>query len=46
MHMLLSRACNPPLSLHKCIRHWRQIAARLREPPRLRQYQEDLQWNF
>jgi hypothetical protein len=39
MHMLLSRACNPDLSLRKCMRQWQDIAARLREAPRLRQYQ-------
>ena len=39
MHMLLSRACNPELSLRKCMPCWQDIAARLREPPRLRPYQ-------
>jgi hypothetical protein len=35
MHMLLSRGCNPPLSLGACIRGWRAISDRLREAPRL-----------
>lgn len=39
MHMLLSRACNPDLSLRKCMQRWQDIAARLREAPRLRPYQ-------
>ena len=39
MHMLLSRACNPALSLRECMQRWQDIAARLREPPRLRPYQ-------
>ena len=40
MHMLLSKACNPPLSLHKCMHDWRDIADKLREPPRRkRRYQ-------
>jgi hypothetical protein len=39
MHMLLSRACNPPLSLRECMQHWPELAARLREAPRLRPYQ-------
>jgi len=44
MHMLLSRTCNPPLSLHDCMRDWTKIAARLREAPRLRQYQCEVDW--
>jgi len=39
MHMLLSRACNPPLSLRGCMHEWHRIANRLREAPRLRLYQ-------
>jgi hypothetical protein len=41
MHMLLSRACNPELSLRQCMQRWRDIAERLREPPRLRPYQSE-----
>jgi len=44
MHMLLSRACNPPLALRSCIRRWRDIAGRLREAPRLRTYQSEVDW--
>ena len=44
MHMLLSRACNPNLSLRDGMRDWANIAARLREPPRLRQYQCEVEW--
>jgi hypothetical protein len=44
MHMLLSRACNPALSLHQCMQHWQEIAARLREAPRLRLYQCEVEW--
>ena len=39
MHMLLSKACNPSLSLQRCMHEWRDIAAKLREPPRKRRYQ-------
>ena len=39
MHMLLSKACNPPLSLRLCMQDWLDIAAKLREPPRKRLYQ-------
>ncbi len=39
MHVLLSRACNPDLSLRQCMQQWHKIAARLREAPRLRPYQ-------
>ncbi len=39
MHMLVSRACNPPLSLRPCLADWRNIAAQLAEPRRVRQYQ-------
>jgi hypothetical protein len=39
MHMLLRRACNPPLSLYRCMQSWRAIAAKLRESPRKRRYQ-------
>ena len=39
MHMLLSRACNPQLSLRDCMQRWPELAARLREPPRVRTYQ-------
>jgi hypothetical protein len=39
MHMLLTRACNPPLSLRECMRRWPELAAKLREAPRLRPYQ-------
>lgn len=39
MHTLLSRACNPQLSLRDCMQRWPALAARLREAPRLRQYQ-------
>jgi hypothetical protein len=39
MHMLLSRACNPALSLRECMQRWPALAARLREAPRLRPYQ-------
>lgn len=45
MHMLLSRACNPSLSLSKCMRTWQTIANRLREPPRLRPYQCEVDWS-
>ena len=45
MHMLLSRACNPDLSLRGCMQRWQEIAARLREPPRLRQYQCDAEFS-
>ena len=44
MHMLLTRACNPPLSLKSCMQRWHEIAARLSEPPRLRQYQCEAEW--
>ena len=43
MHMLLSRACNPELSLRQCMQRWQDIAARLREPPRLRPYQYEIE---
>jgi hypothetical protein len=39
MHMLLRKACNPPLSLHRCMQGWHDIAAKLRESPRKRRYQ-------
>ena len=39
MHMLLSKACNPPLSLRRCMQDWHDIADKLREPPRKRRYQ-------
>jgi hypothetical protein len=39
MHMLLSKACNPPLSLRRCMDGWNDIAAKLREAPRKRRYQ-------
>ncbi len=40
MRMLVSRACNPPLSLHNCMQNWHGIATKLREPPRRkRKYQ-------
>jgi hypothetical protein len=41
MHLLLSRAVNPPLQLHECLARWNEIAASLREPPRKRVYQMD-----
>ncbi len=44
MRMLLSKACNPPLSLRRCMQGWRDIAAKLREPPRKRRYQCEGQW--
>ena len=44
MHMLLSRACNPSLSLRNCMQRWGEIAARLREAPRLRPYQCEVEW--
>ena len=44
MHMLLSRACNPELSLRDCMRRWPELAARLREAPRLRPYQCEQEW--
>jgi hypothetical protein len=43
MHMLLSKACNPPLSLRGCMQAWRDIAAKLREPTRKRRYQCEAQ---
>lgn len=40
MRMLLSAACNPPLSLRNCMTNWFDIASKLREPPRKkRRYQ-------
>ena len=40
MHMLLSKACNPPLSLRNCMQSWIDMAAKLRESPRRkRRYQ-------
>ena len=44
MHMLLSRACNPALSLRQCMQCWQDIATRLREAPRLRPYQCEVEW--
>ena len=44
MHMLVSRACNPPLSLSECMQNWGEIASRLREAPRLREYQCEVEW--
>ena len=45
MHMLLSRACNPQLSLRDCMQRWPALAVRLRESPRLRPYQcEGEEW--
>ena len=44
MHMLLSRTCNPSLSLRNCMTNWAEIASRLREPPRLRKYQCEVDW--
>jgi hypothetical protein len=41
MHMLLTRACNPPLHLLGCLRNWNELAAKLREGPRLRPCQAD-----
>ena len=35
----VSHATNPPLSLRRCMHDWRDIAAKLREPPRKRRYQ-------
>jgi hypothetical protein len=43
MHMLLSKACNPPLSLRRCLQGWHDIAAKLREPTRKRRYQHERQ---
>lgn len=43
MYMLLSRVCNPTLSLRDCMREWDTIAAKLREPPRKRRYQADVE---
>ena len=44
MHMLLSAACNPPLSLRACMHDWFAIASKLREPPRKkRHYQCDVE---
>jgi hypothetical protein len=45
MHMLLSRACNPTLSLRDCMQRWQELAARLREAPRLRPYQCEAQFS-
>lgn len=39
MHLLLRNAGNPPLSLLRCRQDWCNIAAKLRESPRKRQYQ-------
>jgi hypothetical protein len=39
MHMLLTHACNPQLSLRNCLHRWPALAARLREPSRSRTYQ-------
>jgi hypothetical protein len=41
MQMLVSKACNPPLSLRNCMNNWSPIAAKLREPPRKRVYQSE-----
>lgn len=41
MRMLLSKACNPPLSLSASLKQWRDIAQKLREPPRKRTYQSE-----
>ena len=43
MHFLLSRAVNPDLKLHECLARWNEIAASLREPPRKRKYQMDVE---
>ena len=45
MHMLLIRTCNPALSLRDSLSQWGEIAARLREGPRLRKYQCEIEWN-
>lgn len=43
MHFLLNRAVNPDLKLHECLARWNDIAASLREPPRKRSYQMDVE---
>jgi hypothetical protein len=39
MRMLLSRACNPPLTLLASLRQWSELSQRLAEPCRRRRYQ-------
>ena len=45
MHMLVSRACNPTVSLAHCLGNWQQIRFRLAEAHRQRVYQcEEFEW--
>ena len=42
MRHLLSTAANPRLALETCLRDWRMIALRLKEPNRKRRRQVDV----